>query len=71
MELTIDMCMDMCKNQAEYKRLYDEQQKRIKREKLLLHYAKYPNKPNKPKSTSQNQQAKINKPNKPDWRVFS
>lgn len=36
--------MDMCKNQAEYKRLYDEQQKRIKREKQLIHYAKYPQK---------------------------
>jgi len=50
MELTMDLIMDMCKNQAEYKRLYDEQQKRIKKEKQLIHYAKYPNKPKGKKS---------------------
>lgn len=43
--MDMDEVMAMCKMQPELQRLYNEQQKLIKRERQTEHNLKYPNKP--------------------------
>lgn len=41
MELEMDIMTEMCKRQPELKRMWDEQQRELKKEKRMEHYNKY------------------------------